>query len=484
MARRVEKDALGEVGIPAQAYYGITTQRVIQDFAISGLRLQPKFLDAYIILKRSCALANMRLGRLERSLGEAIVKAADEVLSGKLRDQFPVDVFQMGAGTAFNMNCNEVLANRANELLGSEKGKYVPVHPNDHVNMSQSTNDTFPTAMRLAILLTLRDLETELQALENSLKRKGSEFDNIVKSGRTHLQDAVPLTLGQEFTAYGVAVGKRRAELQRAGESCREIGIGGSAVGTGLNTPLGYQEEVVTELNRSTGLNLRSAEDLREAMQSQTAISEMSGALRDLALDLTRIANDLRLLSSGPKTGLAEVRLPPLAAGSSIMPGKVNPSMLEMLNMVCFQVIGNDATVSMTVQAGQLELNVMMPVMIFDVLFSMNIMTNAVHQTRIRCIDGIEASEDRCRHYAEATLGLATVLNPIIGYCKASEIVKRALKEGKTLIEVIQEEGVLSEEEISKIMNPVNMTKPGTPVKHRTEKSSKERRRKAERRRN
>ena len=483
MARRVEKDALGEVDIPAQAYYGITTQRVIRDFTISGLKLQPKFLEAYIILKRSCALANVKLGRLERRLSEAIVKAADEVLSGKMRDQFPVDVFQMGAGTAFNMNCNEVLANRANEILGSEKGKYVPVHPNDHVNMSQSTNDTFPTAIRLAILLTLKDIEGEMQALEKSLKRKGKEFGGVVKSGRTHLQDAVPLTLGQEFTAYGVAVGKRRAELLRAGESCREIGIGGSAVGTGLNTPLGYRDEVVAELNRATGLNLRLAEDLMEAMQSQTAVAEMSGALRDTALDLTRIANDLRLLASGPKTGLAEIRLPALAAGSSIMPGKVNPSMLEMLNMVCFQVIGNDVTVSMVVQAGQLELNVMMPVMTFDVLFSMDILTNAIRQTRIRCIDGIEANEDRCRHYAEATLGLATVLNPITGYCKASEVVKQALKEGKTLIEVIREKGILSEEEISRIMNPANMMSPETSVKRKTEKSSKERR-KATRREN
>ncbi len=473
MAKRVEKDALGEVDIPAQAYYGITSQRVIQDFAISGLRLHPKFLDAYIILKSCCASANMKLNRLERRLGEAIMKAADEILSGKMRDQFLIDVFQMGAGTAFNMNCNEVLANRANEILGFEKGKYIPVHPNDHVNMSQSTNDTFPTALRLAILLTLRDLAAEMQALEKSLKRKGKEFDEIVKSGRTHLQDAASITLGQEFTAYSVAVKKRRAEILRAEEACREIGIGGSAVGTELNTSIGYRDEVVAELNRVTGLNLRPAEDLREAMQSQTTVAEVSGALRDLALELTRIANDLRLLSSGPKTGLAEIRLPPLVAGSSIMPGKVNPSMLEMLNMVCFQVIGNDVAVSMAVQAGQLELNVMTPVMTFDVLFSIDILTKAIRQTRVRCIDGIEADEARCRHYAEATLGLATVLNPIIGYCKASEVVKRALSEGKTLIEVIREQGILSEDEISRIMNPANMTKPATSAKGTTKKSKK-----------
>lgn len=454
MARRVEKDALGEVEIPAEAYYGITTQRVLQDFNISGLHLHPKFLEAYILLKKTCALANMKLGLLDNRLGEAIVQASDEILKGKLREQFVVDAFQMGAGTSFNMNCNEVIANRANEILGSKKGEYSPIHPNDHVNMSQSTNDTFPTVMRLAILMTLKDLHTEILQMEKSLHEKGREFDHIVKAGRTHLQDAVPVRLGQEFKAYSVATRKSRLAIQRAEESCREVGIGGTAAGTGLNAKVGYREEVISQLNKMTGLNLEPAEDLGEAMQSQLAVAEVSASLRNLALELIRISNDLRLLSSGPKTGLAEIRLPAVVPGSSIMPGKVNPSILEMLGMVCFQVVGNDLTISMAVQAGQLELNVMMPVMAFNILFSIEILRNAIRQTRVRCIDGLEADEEKCRHYSEATLGLATILNPIIGYKKAAEVVKLALKEKKTLVEVIREHKILSEEEIKEVMNP------------------------------
>jgi aspartate ammonia-lyase len=472
MAKRVEKDALGEVRVPAEAYYGITTQRTLKDFRISGLRLQPRFLDAYIKLKWSCALANMNLGVLDPRLGEAIVQACNEILNGRMRDQFPIDVFQIGAGTSFNMNCNEVIANRANEILASEKGRYTPIHPNDHVNMSQSTNDTFPTAMRLAILFTLPGLQRELTTLEKSLRRKGEEFNGVIKSGRTHLQDAVPIRLGQEFNAYGTAIGKRNSEIRKVREVCREIGIGGSAAGTGLNTPPGYIEEMVARLNEVTRLRLKPAEDLREAMQSQSALAEVSGALRNLALELIRIANDLRLLSSGPKTGLAEITVPPIVPGSSIMPGKINPSILEMLNMVCFQVIGNDLAVSMAVQAGQLELNVMMPLMAFDVLFSIDILTNAVRQTRTRCIDGIQANVEICRRHAEASLGLATVLNPVIGYPRASEIVKIALREGKTLVEVIREEGFLSEEEIRKILDTFGMTNPGS-IKRRAKEFKK-----------
>ena len=460
MTKRIEKDFLGEVKIPEDAYYGITTERVLQDFKISGLNLNPKFLEAYIVLKKACALANMKIGRLDTKLGKAIVQGSDEILSGKLRDQFKVDVFQMGAGTSFNMNCNEVLANRANEILGSKKGDYKPINPNDHVNMSQSTNDTFPTAMRIAILLKLKDLDPELKKLEKSFQEKATQFDNIVKAGRTHLQDAVPIRLGQEFRAYSQTVSKSRRIIQTAGESCREIGIGGSATGTGLNTTIGYREEVLNQLNKMTTLNLKQAEDLREIMQSQSAVAEISASLRNLALELTRISNDLRLLSSGPTTGLAEIRLPAIVAGSSIMPGKINPSILEMLGMVGFQVVGNDLTISMAVQAGQLELNVMMPVMAFNILFSIEILTNAIHQTRIRCIEGIEADEKKCKHYADTTLGLATILNPIIGYKKAAEIVNRALKEEKTILAVIRETKILSEEDITRLLNPVKMTKP------------------------
>lgn len=460
MTKRIEKDFLGEVKIPGDAYYGITTERVLQDFKISGLNLNPKFLEAYIILKKACALANMKIGRLDTKLGKAIVQGSDEILSGKLRDQFKVDVFQMGAGTSFNMNCNEVLANRANEILGSKKGDYKPINPNDHVNMSQSTNDTFPTAMRIAILLKLKDLDPELKKLEKSFQEKAIQFDNIVKAGRTHLQDAVPIRLGQEFRAYSQTVSKSRRIIQTAGESCREIGIGGSATGTGLNTTIGYREEVLNQLNKMTTLNLKQAEDLREIMQSQSAVAEISASLRNLALELTRISNDLRLLSSGPTTGLAEIRLPAIVAGSSIMPGKINPSILEMLGMVGFQVVGNDLTISMAVQAGQLELNVMMPVMAFNILFSIEILTNAIRLTRTKCIDGIEADKAKCKHYADTTLGLATILNPIIGYKTASEIVKHAIKEEKTILNVLREKQILPEEDITKLLNTSKMTKP------------------------
>ena len=460
MTKRIEKDFLGEVKIPDDAYYGITTERVLQDFKISGLNLNPKFLEAYIILKKACALANMKIGRLDIKLGKAIVQGSDEILSGKLRDQFKIDVFQMGAGTSFNMNCNEVLANRANEILGSKKGDYKPINPNDHVNMSQSTNDTFPTAMRIAILLKLKDLDPELKKLEKSFQEKAIQFDNIVKAGRTHLQDAVPIRLGQEFRAYSQTVSKSRRIIQTAGESCREIGIGGSATGTGLNTTIGYREEVLNQLNKMTTLNLKQAEDLREIMQSQSAVAEISASLRNLALELTRISNDLRLLSSGPTTGLAEIRLPAIVAGSSIMPGKINPSILEMLGMVGFQVVGNDLTISMAVQAGQLELNVMMPVMAFNILFSIEILTNAIRLTRTKCIDGIEADKAKCKHYADTTLGLATILNPIIGYKTASEIVKHAIKEEKTILNVLREKQILPEEDITKLLNTSKMTKP------------------------
>jgi|TARA_Y100000031_G_scaffold39958_1_gene45192 aspartate ammonia-lyase len=460
MTKRIEKDFLGEVKIPEDAYYGITTERVLQDFKISGLNLNPKFLEAYIILKKACALANMKIGRLDIKLGKAIVQGSDEILSGKLRDQFKIDVFQMGAGTSFNMNCNEVLANRANEILGSKKGDYKPINPNDHVNMSQSTNDTFPTAMRIAILLKLKDLDPELKKLEKSFQEKATQFDNIVKAGRTHLQDAVPIRLGQEFRAYSQTVSKSRRIIQTAVESCREIGIGGSATGTGLNTKIGYREEVLNQLNKMTTLNLKQAEDLREIMQSQSAVAEISASLRNLALELTRISNDLRLLSSGPTTGLAEIRLPAIVAGSSIMPGKINPSILEMLGMVGFQVVGNDLTISMAVQAGQLELNVMMPVMAFNILFSIEILTNAIRLTRTKCIDGIEADKAKCKHYADTTLGLATILNPIIGYKTASEIVKHAIKEEKTILNVLREKQILPEEDITKLLNTSKMTKP------------------------
>lgn len=462
---RIEKDSLGTKEVPAQAYYGIQTARAIENFPVSGLKAHPRFVEAYVLLKKAAALANMRMGILKPEIGNAIVKAADEILEGRLRDQFVVDVFQAGAGTSHNMNTNEVLANRAIEILGGVQGDYSKVHPNDHVNMGQSTNDTFPTAMRLAALLLLRELFPILEALQESFKRKAQEFDRILKSGRTHLQDAVPVRLGQEFAAYAVTIGKTTERIKMSSQSLEELGIGGSATGTGLNTHPDYRKEIVKILREMTGLNLRNSPDMREAMQSNFPIADVSSALRLFALEMTRIANDLRLLSSGPTTGFAEIDLPPVQPGSSIMPGKVNPVMAEMLNMVMFQVIGNDLTIAMAVQAGQLELNVMMPVMIFNLLQSIEILKNSLKVFKERCVDGIMANPERCQHYAERSLGLATALNPYIGYSAAAEIAKEAFRTGRSIMELVREKKLLPEEEITKILDPYAMTEPGIPGK-------------------
>ncbi len=463
---REEKDTLGVRQIPEHVYYGAQTDRAVHNFPISGLHAHPRFIDAYLYIKKAAALANKRAGELDAVSADAIVKACDEILSGKLRDQFPVDVFQMGAGTAFNMNVNEVLANRANEILGAPKGSYKPNNPNDHVNMGQSTNDTFPSAVRIALALILREsLHGPLEALERSFFAKGREFDGILKTARTHLQDAVPIRLGQEFTAYGEAIKRSRLSLLQAEKALFELGIGGSAAGTGLNVAKGYREEIIRELSVMTGLPLVPAVDMREAMQSQRPIAEVSGALRNLSLEVTRIVNDLRLLSSGPTSGLSEINLPASAPGSSIMPGKVNPSILEMVNMVAFQVIGADTTVAYAVQAGQLELNVMMPVMAFNMNFAAMILGNALGILRDKCIDGITANKDRCRFYAEESMGLATALNASIGYSKAAEVVKEAVASKKNILQVIRDKKILTEAEIARVMDPARMTEPGIPGK-------------------
>lgn len=464
MPSRVEKDSLGKRRIPARVYYGIQTDRALANFPISGLRAHPYFVKAYLLIKKACALANRESRVLDARKARAIVRACDEALQGKFQDQFVVDVFQMGAGTSFHMNVNEVLANRANELLGGRKGSYRPVHPNDHVNMSQSTNDTFPTAMRLAgALLVRHHLHPELEALAAAFARKAREFDGILKSARTHLQDAVPIRLGQEFAAYGEAIRRGSQFLRLAAGSLLELGLGGSAAGTGLNTAKGYRGSAIRYLGKFTGLRLKPSRDLREAMQSQRPVAEVSAALRNLALEVTRIANDLRLLSSGPTTGLAEIELPRVAPGSSIMPGKVNPSILEMTNMVCFQVVGCDATIALAVQAGQLELNVMMPVMAFNLLFAVEILANALRQFRTKCVAGIRANREQCLHYAHSSLGLATLLNAYIGYAQAAEVAKEALRCRKTVLDVIRERKILSERKMKAVFNARKLTEPGIP---------------------
>ena len=462
---RTEKDSLGAKEVPEAAYWGIQTQRALENFPISGLTPHPKFIDSFVLVKKACASANVDLGLLKKDIGSAILQACDEILQGKLRDQFVVDVFQAGAGTSFNMNVNEVLANRAIEILGGRRGEYEKCNPNDHVNMAQSTNDVFPTATRVCARLLIQDFLPVLEDLEKALGDKGKEFDPILKSARTHLQDAVPIRLGQEFTAYSATVGKCRGRLAAVAQLLEELGIGGSAAGTGLNTDRRYRSKVCDCLKTWTKLKFHPAEDLREAMQSNFPVSTTAAVLKLLVVELGRIANDFRLLCSGPLTGFAEIVLPAVQPGSSIMPGKVNPSMAEMLNMVCFHVMGSELTVSLAAQAGQLELNVMMPVMAFNLNFSLEILKNAVREFTRRCVTGIEANAERCRHYAEVSPSLATALNSYIGYARAAEVVKKALKEKKTIPQVVREDKLLTEDQIKKILDPKLLTEPGIPGK-------------------
>ena len=461
---RIERDSMGEVKVPENALYGAQVQRAVENFPISGIKESTTLIKAFVLLKKSAALTNKSLGLLDADKADAIVAAADDILGGKYHDHFVVDVFQAGAGTSFNMNSNEVLANLACEKLGKERGDHY-VHPNDHVNMGQSTNDTFPTSMRIAARMDLQELYPVLDDLSESFAKKGKEFDSILKSGRTHLQDAVPVRLGQEFTAYSITIDKAKKRIEAAENMISELGIGGSAAGTGLNVHPDYPKKITEEISRETGLEYTTAPDLREAMQSHLPIATVSGALKNLALELTRIANDLRLLSSGPTTGFAEIVLPPVQPGSSIMPGKVNPVMAEMLNMVCYQVIGNDTTVSMGVQAGQMELNVMMPVMIFNVLLSIQILTNSLRVFKAKCVDGITANPERCREYAEKSVGLATILNTYIGYDNASQIAKESVNTGRSIPELILEKKLLTQDQLNSILDTMTVTEPGIPGK-------------------
>jgi len=457
---RIERDSLGEVPVPVAAYYGAQTQRAVENYPISGVRHPRHFVLACAHIKKAAALANRDVGNLEPRLAEAIAAAADRVLAGEFADQFVVDVYNSGAGTSFHMNVNEVLANIAIEGLGGRRGDYSLVHPNDHVNCGQSTNDVIPTATRLAALLMLLELMPALDRLVAAFRGRAEAFDGIIKAGRTHLQDAVPVRLGQEFGAYAAAVAKASRAIEAAGAACSELGIGGSATGTGLNTHPEYAARTVAYLRQHTGLDLRPAPDRFEAMQSQGPVVQLSAGLRGLAVELIRIANDLRLLASGPTTGLAEILLPSAQPGSSIMPGKVNPSIPEMLNMVCFGVLGNDLTVATAAQAGQLELNVMMPVIAYRLLDSLLILTNAIAVFTKRCVEGIEADAARCRAYAERTLGLATALNPYIGYRAAAEAVKESLTTGRPMREILLAKGLLGAGELDRILDPRAMTEP------------------------
>ena len=457
METRKEIDPLGEKAIPKDAYFGIQTFRATENFPVSGIKEPIQFIKAYVLIKKSAARANMKVGWLDKKIGNAIIKACDEVLDGKLIDQFVVDVFQAGAGTSFNMNVNEVLANRALENLGKQKGEYKIVSPNDHVNMGQSTNDTFPTALHVSVLISLQALFSALDDLAAALEELANKNAHVLKSGRTHLQDAVPVTIGQEFGAYASAIANTSKELRRRQENLYEIALGGTATGTGANTHPDYKKIAIAELAKLTGFPLKPASNNFEALQSHRPAHTVSSGLKELALELIRIANDLRLLASGPTTGINEITLPPVQPGSSIMPGKVNPVMAECLDMVAFQVAGNDAAVSLAVQAGQIELNVMTPAIAYNILFSIQILANYLPVFTEKCVRGITVDEKRCEQYLEKNPSLATLLAPKIGYLEAAKIAKQAQAENRTVKEIALEKGLLKPEELEKIFTRKNL---------------------------
>jgi len=456
----MEKDFLGKREVPGDVYWGIQTLRATENFPISGQKPHPALIRAVAAIKKAAALSNQEAGRLPKRIAKAIATAAREIYDGKLHDQFIVDVFQAGAGTSFHMNANEVIANRAIEFLAGSRGQYEIIHPNDHVNLGQSTNDVFPTAMRIAALELMDNLLSALDSAIDAFDRKARQFAKVIKSGRTHLQDATPVTLGAEFCAYSRTLMIARRRLMESGDELRELGIGGSAVGTGVNTHVGFPREVVRALKSITGQDLQSADNLQEVMQSMAPFTSVSSSIKILALELIRIANDLRLMSSGPTTGLSEIKLPAVQPGSSIMPGKVNPVMAEVTNMVAFHVIGNDTAIGLAAQAGQFELNVMMPVIIHNLLESFEILTNTLELFANRCIRGIEVDDKRCKHYADGSISLVTVLSPAIGYQKASKVAKEAVREGKTIREVVVANSLMSEAEAEVALNPANMITP------------------------
>ncbi len=460
---RVEQDSLGTKRIPAKAYFGIQTYRAVENFPISGLRLPTEMIRAYGLIKKAAAEANRQLGLLNATHARAIVRASDELLAGRFDDQFVVDVYQAGAGTSFNMNANEILANRANELLGHHRGTYRPIHPNDHVNMGQSTNDTFPTAMRLACLMKLPEVLDGLGMLERALAAKAKAFRGIVKAGRTHLQDAVPVWLGREFGAYALAVRKSADHLRQTAERLGELNLGGTATGTGMNAHPRYRGLAIQRLKAWTGLRLRQGQDLMERTQSLGDFAHVSGALRDCSLELIRIANDLRLMSSGPNTGLGELELPAVQPGSSIMPGKVNPSVPEMVDMVGYQVIGHDTTVAMACQAGQLELNVMMPVVAYNILQAMHLLATTSRVFVARCIEGITANAERCRRHARTSLALVTALAPKLGYLNAAKVAKQSLATGHPIEQLAVEEGLLSAQDAATLLDPARLAQAPAP---------------------
>jgi aspartate ammonia-lyase len=456
---RLEHDLLGERMVPDESYYGIQTLRAVENFSITGIPIShyPRLVNSLAFIKKAAALTNLELGLLPDNLAQAIVQACDDILRGELLSEFVVDVIQGGAGTSTNMNANEVISNRALEHLGLPKGRYDVLHPLNHVNLSQSTNDVYPTALRLTLSMKPDGLVAEMLALQHALAEKGVEFSDVIKMGRTQLQDAVPMTLGQEFDAWSVTVGEDIARVREAQSLIREINLGATAIGTGLNAPPRYAELVTAKLSELSGVPVVQSLNLVEATQDAGAYVQLSGVLKRVAVKLSKISNDLRLLSSGPRAGLGEINLPPMAPGSSIMPGKVNPIIPEVVNQVAFEVIGNDLTVTMAAEAGQLELNAMEPVIAYSLFTSLDMLGRACRTLVTRCIQGITANREHCRQQVEQSIGLVTALNPLLGYEKATEIAEEALRTGKSVVEVVLEKGYLSQEQLEKILSPQRM---------------------------
>ena len=459
---RLEHDSLGQREIPLGAYYGVQTKRAMENFAISGLHVSnfEHLIEAFAFVKKAAAMANFELDALDEPKMQAICSACDELLEGKLREHFAIDMFQGGAGTSTNMNANEVIANRGLELMGFNKGEYEHLHPNDHVNRAQSTNDAYPTSIKLAVLLSARDLTHAMQELCKALELKAEEFNDVLKMGRTENQDAVPMTLGQEFSAYAVMIGSAISAIEKAEEEFLNINMGATAIGTGINSPPGYANLVTKKLSEISGFPFRRAKNLVEATQNAGTFVQMSAALKRSAVQLSKICNDLRWLSSGPRCGLNEINLPPMQPGSSIMPGKVNPVIPELVNQICFQVIGYDAVVSMAAEASELELCMAEPIIAFDLLHGLMILKNACLTLTSRCIAGIEANREVCRGYVENSIGLVTALVPVIGYERSAAVAKEALKTGGSVYDLVLEKQYLTKAELDEILKPENMTDP------------------------
>ncbi len=456
---RTEEDSIGEKEIPKEAYYGVQTQRALENFPVSGLTESPELIYSYVNLKKACAKANIECGKLDEEKGRYIINACDEILTGGYEDHFVVDIYQAGAGTSFNMNVNEVIANVALELMGEDKGEYDKLHPNDHVNMSQSTNDTFPTASHIAIIESSEKLLSDLESLASAFRSKGEEFIDVGKSGRTHLMDATPISLGDEFLAYASALERAKERLKASQQNLLELPIGGTATGRGANTPEGFRKNVIQELSALLDKDFKPARNSFELIHSRSQMADYSSSLKDLASEFIRIANDLRLLASGPRTGIAEIELPEVQPGSSMMPGKVNPVMAECLNMICFQIVGRDQTVSLANQGGQMEMNVMVPLIAYNIIDSIKILHNYLPVFEERCVQGIEADEEICRNHLEMTPALATLLSTEIGYLKAAELAKEAMAKDMPIEELARQKEILPEEKLDEIFDPEEIIK-------------------------